>query len=179
MRFPHIKISSFWFSILFAPFAYNFKKMIQTSNTRFLPRLLTLWVLLLAAVTAEEQDKNYDSAAASPPSFLRRALQQTCNKNKVCPTIEPTPGGSCCYTGKTSCKYNYRYLWDSTCENISCIPVSTCKCSPNPANRKESAWNCALKRRALGAIACAVTDATPSAAKNLAPSVGMLCTPSP
>jgi hypothetical protein len=142
--------------------------MIQTSNARFLSRLLTLWMLLLA-VTAEESTY-YGSAASPPPSFLRRGLQQKCNNN-VCPTIEPTPGGSCCYTGTSGCNYDYVYLWDSTCENISCIPVMTCECSPDPTNRKKRAWNCAMKRRALAAIECPVTDVTSS--------VGMPCTPAP
>lgn len=150
--------------------AYNLKTMIPNTTKTFLLRLLALWILLLA-VTAVDDEYNDDSAAA--PTFLRRVLQQKCNK-KACPAETPTPGGSCCYTDNADCNYRYTYLWDSSCQTISCIPVVECQCIPDPIKgKKKSTWQCL----SLSIFQCLVTDSTPFSANMLASSVGMPCTP--
>ena len=156
-----------------------FKKMIQTTTpTRFLLRLLLTLGIFLVAVTAQHDDYDRDSAV-SAPVVPRFALQQKCSRS-MCPTKTPTPGVPCCYTGTTECNYDYVYLWDSSCRSISCRPVTTCECSSSSSrNLKRRTWNCAMQRRQMAAIDCAVTSTTPLAAQNLAPSVGMSCTPPP
>jgi len=146
-------------------------KMIQTTSTpttaRFLLlRLLTLWVVLLAVTAAD---------VTTPPS-RRQGVRQKCSR--TCPGRAPIPNASCCYTGTDDCNYNHVYMWDVSCENIRCVPVTMCECGPDPRNANRRAWNCALqRRRELAAMECPVTEETPVATARLASSVGRRCIP--